>query len=366
MEENSQLVGPNPAATAALAELRPRLAEIVAARGSRRAAWELLTAAGLTEQSLRAFYALVRARGMDGALDAICTPERLPALRALVENPPPVPRKVAVSTLANQYYCEMQVHLRTLHDVRVVSEEITAGAVGHAALEAEAEPISEEEVERRIAAGEAMGLVEMGLSADIEGITVLGRADRVQLVGSEARLVLEFKFSGRRDVYASHVLQVEAYGTLLAARGFDTRGLVHAVAVIPRGGVRPEGLAEQMAQLALESARAQPRPALVRAARQGAPDPLADVRPRRVDHDAFTLWVFPHEEAHASRHLGWALGYWKGTRPPEATTLPTKCRACPFNAAKLCDAAAAPPDGRYVARRVDGRRGEVHLLMPAR
>jgi hypothetical protein len=96
------------------------------------------------------------------------------------------------------------------------------------------------------------------------------------------------------------------------------------------------------------------------------PDPVREVRARRVETDAFTLWLFPHDEALSARHLGWALGYWKGTRAPVPTPVAAKCRACPFNAAQLCDAARAAPDGRYVATRVEGRRGPLHLLTTAR
>jgi hypothetical protein len=94
------------------------------------------------------------------------------------------------------------------------------------------------------------------------------------------------------------------------------------------------------------------------------PDPIAGLGVRRLDANAFTLFVFPHDERAAERDLSWALGYWKGTRAPSRTTSPSRCRACPYNAAKLCDVALAPPDGRYRVREMITRDGErVHLLI---
>lgn len=338
---------------------------LVASRGSRKGAFDLLKGAGLIELSLKSFYAYTRKDGLHTVVSLAFTRERITLIQALVDNPPPLPpRRVAVSTLANQYYCEMQVHLGTLHDVRVTSAELAAGNEGHARLEAEAEPISEEEVTRRIEVGEKMGLVELGLAGEVDGVPLIGRADRVQLEGSKARLLLEWKFSGRRDLYPTHVVQVEAYGKLLRASGFETNELVHAVAVIPRGGPRPEGMAEMMAKRASEIAAVAPWSDRKITPSGAMPDPLAGLGVRRLDASAFTLFVFPHHESAAERDVSWALGYWKGTRKPGRTSSPSRCRACPYNAAGLCDVAISAPDGRYKSREMITREGnKVHLLV---
>lgn len=346
-------------------ELFRNFVALTMGRGSRKAAWELLKDAGIVEQSLKTFYAQARKDGLEPVVSALFTKDKLDAIRQLVANPPPLPpRRVAVSTLANQYYCEMQVHLGTLHDVRVTSAELAAGNEGHARLEAEAEPITEEEVTRRIEVGEKMGLVELGLAGEVDGVPLIGRADRVQLEGSKARLLLEWKFSGRRDLYPTHVVQVEAYGKLLRASGFETSELVHAVAVIPRGGPRPENLAELMAKRAADLAAAAPWAERKVGTTTVMPDPLAGLGVRRLDASAFTLFVFPHHELAAERDVSWALGYWKGARTPSRTSSPSRCRACPYNAASLCDVALTAPDGRYKAREMLTRDGnKVHLLV---
>lgn len=357
----------------------PHLAEIAAARlrfahalyariaalGSQRAAWEALRQANICTDTASRFYASVRKHGMDGTLDALFAHDTLDAIQRFVETPPPpaLPR-VSVSTLANQFYCEMQVHLARTHDLRTESAELAQGAAGHAAFEAEAEEISPEEIQRAITAGEPLELVEMPLGAEVHGVKMVGRADRIHLEGKSARLVLEFKFSGRRELFPSHVVQVEAYGRMLEAGGFGTDRLLHAVAVLPRGRKVTDGLANTIAQRALDAAgeglsASDTRPSV------GAPDPLVGLNVRKVDEDAYGLWVFRHHRARAERDLSWPLTYWTGERAPEGTAARGKCRACPFNAAALCEVALSPPDGRYAVRRTEGKYGTLHLVQPS-
>ena len=356
---------PSPVVAEARAELAPKLYALVTALGSLRAAWESLHEAGLFGEPVGRFYASVRRVGLDGTLDALFTEERVDAIRAFLERPQvPRPPRVSVSTLSNQFYCEMQVHLARSHSLRTESAELAAGAAGHAVFEAEAVEITPDEITRAITAGEPLELVEMPLSSEIEGVRLVGRADRIHLEGRRARLVLEFKFSGRRELFPSHVVQVEAYGRMLEANGFQVDGLLYGVAVLPRGRKVTDGLAALIADRALEAAREGLSATDVRTG-TAMPDPLAGLTYRRVDDDAFGLWVFRHHKGRAERDLHWALSYWTGQRAPEGTASRGKCRACPFNAATLCDAASAPPDGRYAVRRTEGRYGVLHVVQPA-
>jgi hypothetical protein len=356
---------PAPSLAQARAELAPRLYALVTETGSLRATWESLHEAGIFPDPVGRFYASVRRVGLDGTLDALFTEERIEAIRAFLEQPrrPRLPR-VSVSTLSNQFYCEMQVHLARSHALRTESAELAAGAAGHAVFEAEAVEITQDEIQQAITAGEPLELVEMPLSSEIHGVRLVGRADRIHLEGRRARLVLEFKFSGRRELFPSHVVQVEAYGRMLEANGFQVDGLLYGVAVLPRGRKVTDGLAALIADRALEAAR-EGLSATDRRTGVGMPDPLAGLTYRRIDDDAFGLWVFRHHRGRAERDLQWALSYWTGQRPPEGTSSRGKCRACPFNAAMLCGVATASPDGRYAVRRTEGRYGVLHVVQPA-
>lgn len=350
------------------------LAAWLAPLTSRRAQWELLTNAGALNLSLARYRKQTRAATLVDALRAMAPALSVDAVRVLLTTPPPVPvPRVAVSTLAQQYYCDQQVHLGTQHEVRVSSRALSEGSAGHAVLESAAEPITDAEISRRIASGESMGLVEVPMTARIDGIDVFGRADRVQLEGRRAEVLLEFKFSSRRELFPSHVAQVQGYGELLSASGFETDRLVHAVAVIDRGnrGAPAASLADELAAAARRLAghssdgRKSDRAPAPRSSR--GVDPFEGLSVRRLDADNFALHVFSHDPSSATRTLRWALSYWKGERAPVPTDSPGKCRACPFNAAGLCEFALAPHDGRYAVQSL-ARPGKrvLHLLRPAR
>jgi hypothetical protein len=347
------------------AELAPALYTRVAASNSLRASWESLHQAGVFTEPVGRFYASVRRYGLEATLDGLFSADRLDAIRAYVTSPQEVqPPRVSVSTLSNQFYCEMQVHLARTHSLRTESAELSAGTAGHAVFEAEAVEISQEEIDKALSSGEALELVEMPLSAVLHGVKLVGRADRIHLEGRRARLVLEFKFSGRRELFPSHVVQVEAYGRMLEANNFDTEGMLYAVAVLPRGRKITDGLASEIAERALQ-ADLRTNDSDVETNTISMPDPLEGLQFRRIDDEAFGMWVFRHHSQRAERDLSWALRYWSGVRSPEGTRSRGKCRACPFNAANLCDVSMAPPDGRYAVKRTEGRYGVLHVVQPS-
>ncbi|MBI5516604.1 MAG: hypothetical protein HY909_22660 [Deltaproteobacteria bacterium] len=345
-------------------ELLPTLYARVGSYPTRKAIWEALHRAGLFPGGLRSFHTSLKTRGMDGTLDLLFTQDLVDALKSFLTTPDPKePPRVAVSTLAGQYYCDLQVHLGRTHDVQTHTAELAAGAAGHAAFEADAEVISPEEIAEALDAGKTLELVEHTVGSELEGVRLVGRADRVVLQGRSAKLVLEFKFSAQRELRPTHVVQVEAYGRLLEASGFAVDGLLLAVCVLPRGQAVSEALARAIVAKALE---ATPRARDTATGRSGMPDPLEGLGPRRVTEEAFTLWVFPHLPGKTARDLTWALSYWTGARAPEATAHPGKCRACPFNAAGLCGEARDAPDGRHRVSRREGPGGVSWRVVPRR
>jgi hypothetical protein len=159
---------------------------------------------------------------MEAALDALFVPERLEAIARLVTSPrPELPPRVSVSTLANQFYCEMQVHLARSHTLRTESAELAAGAAGTPPSRPRPRRSRPRRSAVAITAGEPLELVEMPLSAEVHGVRVVGRADRIHLDGSARAAGAGVQVQlGRRELFPSHVVQVEAYGRMLEADGF--------------------------------------------------------------------------------------------------------------------------------------------------
>jgi hypothetical protein len=249
---------------------------------------------------------------------------------------------VGVSTLASQWYCELKVDLEFRHPgVSAVTPAMEEGIAGHEALSAGAVPLSREELDQRLLAGRDVDLQESPFAASIHDAAVVGVPDLVRLRGRDARLVLEFKFSKHDALFMDRFVQAEAYALLLRQSGFGTDGTVCVVGILPpsaageddgsridalrRGGVleklleRSDGMADRFAR----SPRS--RFSLHSWEKSGA------------------LHAFRFEAATAERHLRWALDYWKQRREAVATRNSSKCRVCPFNAARLCPQARVRP-----------------------
>ncbi len=268
---------------------------------------------------------------------------------------------VPVHLIAEQLYCEQKVDLALdFPDVEPTTPALAAGAAGHQALAAPAEPIGPAELEAVVEAGEAVRLHEYGFRGSVGTVPLVGRPDAVFLRGRVADLVLEFKFSAWRRPFPSHRLQLLAYGYLLGQNGYDVSRLVCGVLMLPpgaRGGRDGPVLCEATyascaalaAALAVELER-RPRP---RGRLPGLPaealDRPAGDSPRR--HTGFTapqpvgggtLSLFPYDAAEAERRLAWAVGYWEGRRPPQLADNPSKCRRCAFLEAQLCGGIFSP------------------------
>ncbi|HWP35582.1 MAG TPA: PD-(D/E)XK nuclease family protein, partial [Thermodesulfobacteriota bacterium] len=141
---------------------------------------------------------------------------------------------VPVHLIAEQLYCERKVDLAlAFPDLERATPELAAGAAGHEALAAEAEPIAAEELAAWLDAGWAVRLHEYRFRGSVGDVPVVGRPDAVFLDGRRARLVLEFKFSTWQRPFPSHRLQLLAYGYLLAQNGYDVSELVCGVLMLP-------------------------------------------------------------------------------------------------------------------------------------
>lgn len=268
------------------------------------------------------------------------------------------------SLIAGQVYCEKKIDLEfRFPNVEITSAAIDSGSAGHDALEEGAEPISRDELQEMIAAKERIPLLGMALEARFRGISIRGIIDFAELEGNRAGLLLEFKFSRWRRFFADYLIQLDAYGYLLGENGFDTSSLSLALVVLPRNAVpksRHKGAVSQGAELAAIylAVRELNRHLRGRSARQrlvSIPLPrgpytsalgLASLEGLSAQTDDFAAYLVPYSRARAEAGLAWAVDYWTARREAVPTDNPNKCRACEYNACRLCPFALVEPGPR--------------------
>ena len=244
-----------------------------------------------------------------------------------------------VSLLAEASYCEQKAALSCLYpEAEVESEAMRAGTAAHSTLEAEAEKIERDELERRIAAGEELNLREFPLRAKVSGVTLRGHLDHVELQGRRARWLYDFKFSRYSDrLFPNHRLQLSLYGLLLAANGFDVSGLICAVIVVPPRRWGEGNLIETNPALANTA---------IAMSKQLRNEKGGVRRSGSLVGPGFTVHAFKFSERSARRDFKEAVGYWAGEREARVADSAAKCRSCPYNEQRLCLVALAPPGRR--------------------
>ncbi len=267
---------------------------------------------------------------------------------------------VGVSTLASQWYCELKIELRHLHpEIRFRSAALDRGTEAHEQLSAGATVISPEEFEKDVAAGKDLLLQESRFQAEVEGVPVVGVPDLVRLRGRRCDLVLEMKFSQRSTLYLDRFIQAQSYGLLLSRNGFELDRTPCVVGIVraPLGGERDEKLRALKESGVLHAV-------LDRCRELRDREPLG-WRARGVDNPVtlqegpVTLQAFPFDAAAVLPHLRWAFDFWKSRREPLASSSAAKCRACPYNAAGVCDRARGAPDRAFRIRKIREDGAEV-------
>lgn len=229
---------------------------------------------------------------------------------------------IPVSVIAGQWYCEKAVDLSYRYrDIEISSSEIDFGTAGHEEAASGAKIIPEVEIRKRIKSGKPITLVETPFSGVYKGVAIKGYPDYVVIKQGEAILLLDYKYSKHRRVFASRRIQVDTYGYLLNKNRLDTKNLICGIVVIsPEFSVidRTDLIAFEMKKIASEMRRKK----WERVDLQGDPDIYGELY-------TFSLSM-------AKRNLGWAMDYWTNKRRPKPTTKAYKCKTCTFNAAGLC------------------------------
>ena len=224
-------------------------------------------------------------------------------------------RTVAISTIAQQFYCEKAVQFsfeRPLPPTRSMRD----GSSGHDVVAALGVPVTHEEAVQQavVAREEPICIYEFRIGWEHNGVTVLGFVDEAWFQGGNVDLVAERKFSGSPGIHRPYKVQATLYCLGLHGMGFGTDAARYRVSVFQRA-------CHACADLASGEC-----PVLS----GGSSDPT------RCAGTGLSQ-VFPFDKEQALHELDWALQFWRNEREAEPTPSPGRCRACRYR--RMCDAA---------------------------
>ncbi len=246
------------------------------------------------------------------------------AVRASRENEPTLRygrRTLAVSTLAQQFYCEKAVQF-SIERPFAPTAEMQSGTAGHELVAALGAPMTAEEAVAAAIVERArpLCLYEFRLGWRYNGATILGFVDEAWFSGGNVELVAERKFSGSLAIHTPYHVQAGLYCLGLGEMGFATGSTQYRVSVFRRECHRCSRLAEGDCLL------------------------LAGGVPRQeCEQGGGISEVFPFDRAQTLRNLDWAMEFWTGEREAEPTTNTGRCRSCRYR--RICDPSVAASAG---------------------
>ncbi|MFC2008475.1 hypothetical protein ACFLUT_00260 [Chloroflexota bacterium] len=219
-------------------------------------------------------------------------------------------RTVAVSAIAQQFYCEMALHLSILRPMRP-TREMQSGTAGHEAVAALGVPMTHEEsiaqaiVERE----KPLCIYEFRIGWEHNGVPIVGFVDEAWFQGGAVEMVAERKFSRSLGIYAPYHIQAGLYCLGLGEMGFDTGHAQYCVTVFRRECHDCEKLGEGICPLQ-----------------------SGETSSYECERGAGVRECFPFGGEKTTSDLEWALDYWTYEREPEPDPGPRKCRACRWRA----------------------------------
>ncbi len=246
------------------------------------------------------------------------------AVRASRENEPTLRygrRTLAVSMLAQQFYCEKAVQF-SIERPFAPTAEMQSGTAGHELVAALGAPMTTEEavaaaVVERV---QPLCLYEFRLGWRYNGATILGFVDEAWFSGGNVELVAERKFSGSLAIHSPYHVQAGLYCLGLGEMGFATASTQYRVSVFKRECHRCNRLAEG-----------------------GCPLLSGGATRQECEQGGGISEVFPFDEVQARQKLDWAMEFWTGEREAEPTTNPGRCRPCRFR--HICSYSLVPSTG---------------------
>lgn len=236
-------------------------------------------------------------------------------------------KHVRVADIAEQLFCEKKVELRLLHPEVKKGTSQLAGLAGHDELAAEARPVSRKELREQLASGKKVLLREASFPGRYRGIPILGKPDLVYFNGMRPLFLVDYKFSGKREPYPDHRLQIALYGMLLHQNKFETDGLVTIIAFVSRAFA--EGHLE---------------PRLLKIYRQLRETVLTQQMPATHQDQRVACFAYPFVLRNAMKLLDNQIDFWLGLRSAVPTRHPRKCSVCEFNAVSRCESALMQAD----------------------
>jgi len=215
-------------------------------------------------------------------------------------------RTVAVSSIAQQFYCEMALHLSILRPLRP-TREMQSGTAGHEAVAALGVPMTHEEsVEEALVEREKpLCIYEFRIGWEHNGVPILGFVDEAWFKGGSVEVVAERKFSGSLGIYEPYHVQAGLYCLGLGEMGFDTSHARYCISVFRRECHDCERLGKGTCPLQ-----------------------TGDRSSYECDRGAGVSTCFPFDSEKATSDMEWALDYWTFDREPKPSPSPRKCKAC--------------------------------------
>lgn len=223
-------------------------------------------------------------------------------------------RTIAISTIAQQFYCEKAVQY-SIERPQAPTREMLSGLAGHEAVAGLGVALTAEQavVEAVAAREKPLCIYEFRIGWQHHGVTVLGFVDEAWFRGGGVEFVAERKFSGSRAIHAPYHVQAGLYCLGLGEMGFDVSQSRYRITVFAR----------ECHNCDLLEAGECPGTSLERHGYSCA-------RGTCISEE------FAFERETAIANLDWALGFWTGEREAEPTSQRSRCRSCRYRI--VCDA----------------------------
>jgi len=219
---------------------------------------------------------------------------------------------VAVSSIAEQFYCEYKIENEFAHG-EIPTESKDTGTALHDEL-IPTEEISKEQFADLVKRREP-SLAVLRVWGLVGGLRIIGMPDHIVWKEGKPLWLVELKTTkgDPAPLWEDQENQARIYGLLLDLMGFDCAEMKLAVVRLKTGELQDEERKEWILRVS-------------RALLEGKTDEL-ESRYR----DSMKIHILEHSRPLAARAVDSKAGYWLETREPSSSTSVGRCRACEYN-----------------------------------